>query len=135
MVQLSNSAVITLAPGETAFFDRQTINTGNCTCYRGGISPSVKMASRGIYDIRFSGNITGATAATPVQIAFEIGGTAVPQTTMISVPAAANDFNNVAKMFYYPNCCDDFSRVGVVNNGTVPVTIGANATFSVKKIG
>lgn len=134
MVQLSNSTAITLAPGATASFDKASINNGGCTCYR-NLSPGVKMTSRGTYLIMFSGNISGAAAGTPVQLAFSIGGTAVPQSTMISTPAAANDVNNVSKQLYYPNCCDDFDRVSVVNNGTVDVTIAPNATFSVKKVG
>lgn len=134
MVQLSNSAAITLTPGQTATFDKISINSGNCTCYR-NFSSAVKMSSRGTYLIMFSGNISGAAAGTPVQLAFAIGGTPVPQSTMISTPAAANDVNNVSKQLYYPNCCDDFDRVAVINNGTVDVTIAPNATFSVKKVG
>lgn len=132
MVQLSNSAEITLQPGATATFDKILINSGGCTCIN-NISPSIKMTSKATYVIHFSGNITGATAATPVQLAFDIGGTVVPATTMISTPTAAGDLNNVAKTFYYGNCCGDFDRVSVVNSGTTPVTIGANAVFSVAK--
>lgn len=134
MVQLSNTAAITLAPGAVATFDKVTLNTGRCTCFR-NTSLSVKMKSRGIYDIRFSGNITGATAGTPVQLAFQIGGVAVPMSTMISTPSAADAFNNVSKSIYYGNCCDEFSSVAVMNNGTTPVTIAPNASFSVKKVG
>lgn len=133
MIQLSNSAPITLAPGEVASFDRTLINTGNCTCFR-SVSPSVKMTSRGIYDIRFSGNITGATAATPVQVSFMIGGIVAPQSTMIATPATSGALNNVSQQYYYPNCCDDFSRVSVINSGTEAATIAANAVFAVKKV-
>lgn len=134
MVQLTNTTTITINPGESVYFDRIIINTGSCTCYR-DFSPSVKMASRGIYLITFSGNISGSTAGSPVQLAFNIGGSVVNQSIMISTPAAADDLNNVSKQLYYPNCCDDFSRVAVVNNGTNAVTLASGAIFSVKKIG
>lgn len=130
MVQLSNSAEIILQPGEIATFDKILINSGSCTCIN-TVSPSIKMTSKNTYVIHFSGNVTGATAATPVQLAFNIGGTVVPATTIISTPTAAGDFNNIAKTFYYNNCCCDCDRVSVVNSGTSPVTIGANAVFSV----
>lgn len=132
MVELSNSAPITLAPGEVATFNTVILDTGNCTCHRANTG-SIKMNYRGFYDLRFSGNITGATAGTPVQIAMTLGGTPLPETTMISTPTAAGDLNNVATSTYIHNCCNDFSRVSIQNTGTVPVTIGVNANFSVRK--
>lgn len=132
MIQLSNSAEVTVAPGAAIVFDRVTKNTNNCTCFN-QVTGSVKMTSRGTYQVSFSGNISGATAGTPVQIAIAISGTALQTGTMISTPAAANDFNNVAKNLYIPNDCCDSDRVTVVNTGTTPVIIGAGATLSVRK--
>lgn len=132
MVQLSNSAPVTVAPGAAVPFNVVTKNTNNCTCFN-PLTGSVKMVSRGTYQVSFSGNISGATAGTPVQIAIAIGGTALQTGTMISTPAAANDFNNVAKNIYVPNNCCDADRVTVVNTGTTDVTIGAGATLSVRK--
>ena len=132
MIQLSNSAPVTVAPGSAVVFNTVTKNTNNCTCFN-QITGAVKMTSRGTYIVAFSGNISGATPGTPVQIAIAIGGTALQTGTMISTPAAANDFNNVSKYLYVPNNCCDMDRVTVVNTGTTDVTIGAGATLSVKK--
>lgn len=132
MIELSNSAPIVLVPGATAVFDLVKVNTGKCTCSR-NTSPtgSIKMTSCGIYQIHFSGNISGATAGTPVQLAIAVGGMALPESVMISTPSAADALNNVAKTLYYQNECNEFSRATIVNNGTETVTIGAGATFSV----
>lgn len=135
MIELSNTAEITVAPGQAAVFDRIVNNSDRCCCSRNfNTSSSIKMTNRGTYQLNFSGNITGATAATPVQLSIAVGGASLPQTTMISTPTAAGDFNNVAKTTYYENECNEFSRATVVNTGTTPVIIGAGATFSVVKV-
>lgn len=135
MIELSNSAPIVLAPGATAVFDRVVVNTGNCTCSR-NITPigPIRMTSRGVYEINFSGNISGATAGTPVQLSISVGGVTLPESIMISTPSAADALNNVAKTLYYPNSCNEFSRAVIVNSGTETVTIGAGATFSALKV-
>lgn len=134
MIELSNSAPITLAPGATATFDRVVVNTGRCTCFRNNPTNSIKMANCGVYQLNFSGNISGAAAGTPVQLSIAVGSFALPESVMISTPSAADALNNVSKTTYYENDCNEFSRVTVVNTGTVDVTIGAGASLSVLKV-
>lgn len=135
MIEVSNSLPIVLTAGQTASFDLVKINGGSCTCRR-NVNPtgSIRMTSRGIYQIDFSGNISGATAGTPVQLAIAVGGAALPESVMISTPSAADALNNVAKTLYYANECNDFSRATIVNNGTETVTIGAGAVFAIHKV-
>ena len=43
--------------------------------------------------------------------------------------------NAVERTLYEVNCCGDYSRVTVVNTGTVPVVIEPGAVLSVRKVG
>ena len=79
-----------------------------------------------MFQVEFSGNVTGATAATPVQLQIALGGTPLPETIMISTPAAANDLNNVAKTTRVPG---NQGAVTVVNTGTTDITVGAGASL------
>ena len=133
MIELLNTTQQTIAVGGSMVFDKKVIQTGCCECHRTN-TPAVKMRQRGYYEVAFNGNIGGATAGTAVQIALQLGGATLQETTMISVPAAANDLNNVSASTFLSNCCDDYNRITVVNTGTVPVIIGANASIKLKRV-
>lgn len=122
MIVVSNSTEQTLQPGQSITFDIVRLHTGNGECHRQG-SSSVKLRCQGVYDVSFSGNIGGSTDGTEVQLAIELGGEILPETTMKSVPAAVGDFNNVAKSTYVCSGCGDYSRVTVTNTGTAPVVV------------
>lgn len=133
MILLTNTIAQTIAPGDSVTFDEVILHSGCGECHRKG-SGSVKLRCNGVYELHFSANIGGETAATAVQLTLEIGGEALPETTMISVPAAVTDLNNVATATLLKNCCGDYDRVTVVNTGTVPVVVGANPVLYVKRV-
>lgn len=130
MIVVSNSTEQTLQPGQSITFDTVVLHTGNGECHRQN-SLYVKLRCRGVYSLQFSGNISGATADTPVQLTIEAGGEPLNETTMISTPAAANAFNNVSTGTLYGNCCNDCSRISVTNTGTEAVTVGANTALTI----
>lgn len=130
MIVLSNSTEQTLIPGQSITFDLVKLHTGCGECHRAGTS-SVKLRCNGVYDVSFAGNI-GGTVTGPVQLVIELGGDPLTETTMISTPSAVGDLNNVASGTYVRNCCGDYDRITVTNNGTSDVVVGAN---SVLKIG
>ncbi len=132
MIVLSNTTEQTLQPGQSLVFDEVTFKAGCCECHRNNTG-SVKLRSNGIYALTFSGNIGGPTAATPVQITMSLGGSTLPETTMISVPAAVTDRNNVSASTRLKNCCGDYDRVSIVNTGTVPVIVAPNSAFIVER--
>lgn len=135
MIELTNSAAITLAVGATAVFDSVFYKTcKDCTtCSRNGTGV-IKMCCSGAYEIRFTGNIgvSGATGLAQLNIA--IDGTNYPQGLINSETSTEGDLNSVERTFVIPNCKYDCARVSVVNTGTVPVTIGVGAILSVKKV-
>ncbi len=133
MIILSNAAEQTVAPGQSVVFDKVIMHTGDGECFRRDPS-SVKLRKNGRYEIHFSANVSGPTAATPVQLTIQTGGVNLPETTMISVPAAVGDFNNVATATVVSNCCCDFDRVSITNTGANSIIIGANPNLFIKRV-
>ena len=129
MIVLSNSTEQTLAAGQSLTFNLVKLHTGCAERFRLGTG-SVKLNCPGVYDIHFSGNV-GGTAAGPVQLAIEIGGDPLLETTMVSTPAAVGDFNNVATHTYVKNCPGDYDRITVTNTGEASVIVAANSELSI----
>lgn len=119
--------------GQSITFDKVLLKTGCAECHRENTG-SVKMRANGIYEVSFAGNISGAVAGTPVQLAFQLGGVTMPETTMVSTPGAANASNNVATSTLIKNCCGDYDRITVTNTGTADVTVAANSAFIVRRL-
>lgn len=132
MIELTNTAAQTVAPGQAVTFNTVNLHTGCAEGYRQG-SNSIKLRYCGIYKVEFSGNISSSTDGTPVQLAIALGGIALPETVMVSTPSIANTYNNIGTGTLVQNCCDDFSRVTVVNSGTVPVLLSANMNLRIMR--
>lgn len=85
------------------------------------------------YDVSFGANIAVPEGETvgPISVAFEIGGSTLQGTTMISTPAAVEEFNNVSRSTGVPvfkGCCQDFA---VRNTSSVPIAV-TNANIKIK---
>lgn len=133
MIVVSNTTAQTLTPGQSITFDSVVFRTRNgAECHRDN-SNFVRMRARGVYAVAFSGNI-GATAQGIAQIAIQLGGSTLPETTMISTTAAAGDLNNVATETRVPTCCGAGMNLTVTNTGTTDITIGANTAFVVNRV-
>ena len=133
MILLTTSAEVTLAVGQAIVFDTVALRFG-CGEYHRENSSTVRMCFNSPYIASFSGNIGGETAGTPVQLAFSLGGEVLPESIMISTPAAVGDLNNVSKTVGLANRCGDYDRVSIVNNGTEPVIVGAGASLLVTRV-
>lgn len=127
MIVLSNSQQQTLLPGQALTFDLVKLHSGCGECHREG-SSAVKMRCSGIYELSFHANI-GGTVAGPVQLALQVGGETLQETTMISTVTTVGDLNNVGAETRVRNCCGDYDRVTVVNTGTSDVVVGPNAAL------
>lgn len=135
MIVLSNTTEQTLQPGQALLFDEVVTKSGCGTCHRKNTG-SVKLSENGrTYDISFTGNIGGTAAAAPVQLALSFGtGAVLNETTMISVPAAVADRNNVSARTLTSVCCCDYDRVSVINTGANPVVVAPNSALVVLKV-
>lgn len=135
MILLSNTEEQTIQPGQSINFDQVILRSNDGGCGRNNRSNIVRLRTNGLYEVHFTGNVGGETAATPVQLAIELDGQTLAETIMISTPAAVDIFNNVAAATLIRNCACDNSIVTVTNTGTEPVVVGANASFFVKRVG
>lgn len=136
MLELTNTAAQTVAPGQTVTFNNVIFNTkrNNNEFFRLGTG-SIQVVP-GTYEISFGGNVSGATAGTPVQLNIEYNGSPLPETTMISTPSAADALNHVFTETYLQVPCQTGSGTfTVTNTGTTDITIGANPTFTVVRRG
>lgn len=130
-IVVTNTAEQTLQPGQSMIFTEAIIKCGNGECFRRN-SSSVKLLGRGIYDLFLHANI-GGVAAGAVQLSMQLGGSTLPETTVISTTAAAGDLNSVSSATFVNTCCGDFDRVTVTNTGTTAVTIGANPALKIAR--
>ena len=129
MIVLSNSTEQTLSPGQSLTFDLTKLHTGCAECHRAGTG-SVKLRCNGVYEVYFGGNI-GGTASGLVQLVIELGGDPLLETTMKSIVSAPGDFNSVSRGTYVKNCCGDYDRITVTNNGNSTVVVDANAVLKI----
>ena len=133
MIELTNSVSQTVAAGSPVLFDTARLHTGDGECWRQG-SGYVKLRAKcGTYEVNFSANISGGSADTSVSLAFYIGEEQLQETVMTVTPSAANALNNVSKSALIRNCCDDYSRIRVVNIGSANVTV-ANPILFVRRL-
>lgn len=131
MIVLSNNVGQTVAPGAAVTFTVVTFHTGNGECFNNN---SVKLREQGIYQISYGANATGATAAVPVQLSLQMGGTTIPESTTIYTPAVANAVGNMSRTIAVRNCCCDMNRITLVNTGTAPITISANPILFIRRL-
>lgn len=139
MLELTNTAAQTIAPGAAVTFNKVLLHTGCGECFDCRVPTSVKLTGRnGVYRVEFSGNIASGTAGTPAQLAIALSASspalnALPETVMLVTTSAANSFNNVATSTLVKNNCCDFDRITVVNTGTTPVLLSANFNLNIER--
>lgn len=131
MVVLSNTTEQTLQPGQSLAFDKLKAHSGCSECARSGGPLTLRQC--GTYNITFHGNVTGATAALPVELSISVGGAPLTETEMIYTPAAANAVGNVGTETYVPTCGSGNS-VTVTNTGENPIIVSPNTALTVNRI-
>lgn len=129
MVVLSNTTEQTLQPGQSITFDRIVTASGCGECARSG-GPLGLRCENAIYRLSFNGNVTGATAAEPVELSISLGGAALAETEMIYTPAAANAVGNVSATTYLRTCSGLSNQVTVTNTGANPIIVSPNTALT-----
>lgn len=146
MAEYSAIAEQTIAPGETVVFTETRVpclrgfvrhrdGSGNFllnggAAVRGGCPYCRQNNVR--YTTSFQANIAVPEGETvvPISVAFSVDGATDPASTMISTPAAADDFNSVSCTMEVPiwaGCCESFA---VRNTSSIPITM-SNALLNI----
>jgi hypothetical protein len=138
-MEITANVLQTVASNQNVIFT-DTVTCGNYSItHREG---SGLVTLRGItnqcrarYKVSFGANVAipeGGTVA-PISLAIAISGEAIPTTTMISTPTAAEAFNNVFSSIFIDvprGCC---LTITVTNTGTEPIDV-QNANLIVERV-
>ena len=85
------------------------------------------------YEASFGANIAVPEGQDvgPISVAFVVGNGTLQGTTMISTPAAVEQFNNISRRSSVPvfkGCCQDFA---IINTSAIPIAV-INAIVDIK---
>ena len=110
MTELINTAVQTVPVGQAVVYNN-TVYRSRCGAesYRGD-GGQIRLNRPGVYRVSFNGNIAVPTGGTveAISIAIAVNGEPVAATTMISTPAAVEEYNNVFGAIFLDvprDCC------------------------------
>ena len=138
-MELTANAIQTVADSANVIFT-DTVVCGNCSIMHRDGSGLVTLRGltnqcRARFRVSFGGNIALPTGGTvgPISLAIAINGEPVATTTMISTPAAVEEFNNVFSAIFLDipkSCC---SQISVRNISDQPIDI-QNANLIVERV-
>ena len=138
-MELTANAIQTLAEGLNIYFT-DTVVPGNCSIIHRDGSGLVTL--RGLTDqcrarfrVSFGGNIAIPATGTvgPISLAISINGEPVVSTTMISTPAAVDEYHNVFSAIFVDvpkNCC---SQISVKNVSDQAIDV-QNANLIIERV-
>lgn len=140
MLEITANAAQIVAPNQAVLFTETAVQ-GNCSMIHREGSGLVGLRAlpngqcRARFLVEFGANIAVPTDETvgPISLAIAINGEGVGTSSMISTPAAVEEYNNVSASIYIDvpiGCC---SQISVENIGTIPVSI-QNANLIVERV-
>ena len=138
-MEITANAIQVVADGANVLFT-DTIAGGNCAITHRDGSGLVTLRGltnqcRARYRVSFGGNIAIPTGGTvgPISLAIAIDGEAVATTTMISTPAAVEEYQNVFSAIFLDiprGCC---SQISVKNISDQDIEI-QNANLIIERV-
>ena len=138
-MELTANTLQTVAANNNVLFTDTPVR-GSCSIIHRDDSGLVTLRGitnqcRARFKATFGANValpTGTTVA-PIELAIAINGEPVATTTMISTPAADEEFNNIYTSIFLdvPACC--FYQVSVQNTGTTEVDV-VNANLIIERV-
>ena len=138
-MEITANAIQTVASNANVLFT-DTVVCGNCAITHRDGSGLVTLRGltnqcRARFRVSFGGNIAIPTGGTvgPISLAIAIDGEAVATTTMISTPAAVEEYQNVFSAIFLDiprGCCNSIS---VRNISDIPVNV-QNANLIVERV-
>ena len=138
-MELTANAIQTIEPGSNVIFT-DTVVPGNCAIMHRDGSGLVTLRGltnqfRARFRVSFGGNIAIPTGGTvgPITLAIAINGEPVATTTMISTPAAVEEYQNVFSAIFLDiprGCC---SQISVKNISDEDIEI-QNANLIIERV-
>ena len=140
MMEITSNAAQTVAVNQAVLFTETAVPGNESMIHREGSGlvglrglPNGQYRAR--FLVEFGANIAVPTDETvgPVSLAIAINGEPVVTSSMISTPAAVDQYNNVGASIYIDvpiGCC---SQVSVENTSTIPVSV-QNANLIVERV-
>lgn len=138
-MEITANAIQTVAANANVLFT-DTVVCGNCSISHRDGSGLVTLRGltnqcRARYRVSFGGNIAIPTGGTvgPISLAIAIDGEPVATTTMISTPAAVEEYNNVFSAIFLDiprGCC---SQISVKNTTDEDIEI-QNANLIIERV-
>lgn len=138
-MEVTANAIQTVAADQAVMFT-ETAVPGNCSILHREGSGLVTLRGltnqcRARYRVSFGGNIAIPTGGTvdSISAAIAINGEAVASTTMISTPAAVEEYHNVFSAIFIDvprGCC---SQISVENTSDQPIEV-QNANLIVERV-
>lgn len=138
-MELTANAIQTITPGSNVLFT-DTVVPGNCSILHRDGSGLVTLRGltnqcRARFRVSFGGNIAIPTGVTvgPISLAIAINGEPVATTTMISTPAAVEEYNNVFSAIFLDIPRDCCSQISVKNITDEDINI-QNANLIIERV-
>lgn len=138
-MELTANAIQTVAEGANVLFTDE-VTSGNCSILHRDGSGLVTLRGltnqcRARFRVSFGGNIAVPTGGTvgPISIAIAVNGEPVAATTMISTPAAVEEYNNVFGAIFLDVPRDCCSQISVRNLSIQDIEI-QNANLIVERV-
>ena len=138
-MEITANAIQTVASSTNILFS-DTVTSGNCSILHREGSGLVTLRGltnqcRARFRVSFGGNIAIPTGGTvePISLALAINGEPVATTTMISTPAAVEEYNNVFSAIFLDvprGCC---SQISVRNLSEQDIDV-QNANLIVERV-
>lgn len=138
-MELTANAIQLVAENQNVLFT-DTVVKGNCSIVHREGSGLVTLRGitdqcRARYRVSFGGNIAIPTDGTvdPISIAIAINGEPVASTTMISTPAAVDEYNNVFSAIFLDvprSCC---YQISVKNTSDQDINV-QNANLIIERV-
>ena len=138
-MEITANAIHTVADGANVLFT-DTVVGGNCAITHRDGSGLVTLRGltnqcRARFRVSCGGNIANPTGGTvgPISLAIAVDGEAVATTTMISTPAAVEEYQNVFSAIFLDiprGCC---SQISVRNISDEPIEI-QNANLIIERV-
>lgn len=133
MIELSNTAAQTIAPGQSLTFDTVLLKTGCAEAHRTNSGIITLKANCAVYEIHFAANIS-ATEAGTAQLAISLDGEPLLETTTINSVGTAGDPDNAATATLVKTGCGCCGKISVTNTGTTSVIVSPNPALFVKRV-